>query len=397
MNWRRVGIYTAIMFGATAAASFPFGFIEGFARSTGRTPAAWPPLAEGLAVPVAAIVVIAAFSRRESQRTWAGACLIGIFSWLVSFPLNVILLGEPTVAWAGDLLVVALSVVVGVPLGRFLHIVDNLEIPAPSNVERLLLIEQQAPLPELDAKRAFTIFIAFNVVQFLVVFLTAFPLRVAAGIRAATSGETSGGSSVPLDPMVMVLGGLVGTVFAGFVALRMARRTLPGSIGSGALSSIGWSRASTSQVTSAAALGATIALFHLVVLVPIFPPALAGAMGPLTGAIQSGGWPLHVWGLLALVSAPIEEFVYRGVLFSGLSRSWGTLWSALFATLVFVLGHVLEVRTYWPALLSVTLAATAFVILRIRMKSLMPGVLCHAAYNAVLVAAAYGGSLAKGP
>src|SRR5262245_6779918 len=111
MNWRRVGIYTAIMFGATVAVSFPFGFIEGFARSTGRTPAAWLPLAEGLAVPVAAIVVIAAFSRRESQKTWAGACLIGIFPWLASFPLNVILLGVPTVDWAVHVLVLALCVV----------------------------------------------------------------------------------------------------------------------------------------------------------------------------------------------------------------------------------------------------------------------------------------------
>ena len=271
------------------------------------------------------------------------------------------------------------------------QIVDNLEIPAPSNEEHLLLLnEQQAPLPELGAKRALTIFITFYVVEVLVGFLAGLPLGVATGIRAATSGETSGGSGGTLESMVLVPVTLVATVFAGFVALRMTRRTLPGSIGSGALSSIGWSRASTSQVTSAAALGATLALFYLVVLVPLLPPAPVGALGLLTGVIQSGGWPFHVWGLLALVAAPIEEFVYRGVLFSGLSRSWGTLWSALFTTLVFVLAHVLEVRTYWPALLSVTLAATAFVILRIRMKSLMPAALCHAAYNAVLVAAAYG-------
>jgi len=273
--------------------------------------------------------------------------------------------------------------------------VDNLEILAPSNADRPLLNEQQRPLPELGAKRAFTIFITFYAVQILVGTLAALPQGVAAGIRAAKSGETLGGSDGPMESLMIVLGSLVATVFAGFVALRMARRTLPGSIGSGALSSIGWSRASTSQVTSAAALGATIALVYVVVLVPLFPPAPDRALGPLTDAIRSGGWPLHIWALLALVAAPIEEFVHRGVLFSGLSRSWGTLWSGLFATVVFVLAHFLEVRTYWPALLSVTLAATAFVILRIKMKSFIPAVLCHAAYNAVMVAAAYGSGLAS--
>jgi membrane protease YdiL (CAAX protease family) len=38
----------------------------------------------------------------------------------------------------------------------------------------------------------------------------------------------------------------------------------------------------------------------------------------------------------------------------------------------------------------VTLAATAFLVLRIKMKSLMPSIICHAAYNAVIVAAVYG-------
>ena len=208
-------------------------------------------------------------------------------------------------------------------VGRFAptrYIVDNLEIPAPSNSERPLLNEQQRPLPVLGAKRAFTIFITFYVVQFLVGILAALPLGVAAGIRAAKSGETLGGSDGPMESLMIVLGSLVGTVFAGFVALRTARRTLPGPIGSGALSSIGWSRASTSQVTSAAALGATIALFYVVVLVRLFPPAPGRALGPLADAIRSGGWPLHIWALLALVAAPVEEFVHRGVLFEPFER-----------------------------------------------------------------------------
>ena len=269
------------------------------------------------------------------------------------------------------------------------YTVDSLDVLAPSEAEPPPLDEQQRPPAVLGAKRAFAIFISFYLVEFLVAILAAIPLGVAAGIRAADPGDASGGSHALLESPVMVAMTLVATVFGGFVALRMARRTLPGSIGSGALSTIGWSRASKSQLTIAAAVGATIALLYLVVLDRHFPPAPGQTVGPFTSAIRSGGWPVHIWALLAIVSAPIEEFVHRGVLFSGLSRSWGTLWSGLFVTVVFVLGHLFEIRTYWPALLSVTLAATAFLILRIKMKSFMPSVICHAAYNAVIAAAVY--------
>jgi membrane protease YdiL (CAAX protease family) len=267
--------------------------------------------------------------------------------------------------------------------------VDNLDLLAPSDAEPPPLDEQQTPPAVLGAKRAFTIFISFYLVQFLVGILAAIPLGVVTAIRAADPGGASGGSQGLLQSPVMLAVSLVATVFAGFVALRMARRTLPGSIGSGAFSPIGWSRASKSQLTIAAAVGATIALLYLAVLVQHFPPAPGWTAGPFGTATRSGGWAVHIWAVLAIVSAPIEEFVHRGVLFSGLSKSWGTLWAGLFATVVFVLGHLFEIRTYWPALLSVTIAATAFLILRIKMKSLMPSVICHGAYNAVIVAAVY--------
>jgi membrane protease YdiL (CAAX protease family) len=267
---------------------------------------------------------------------------------------------------------------------------DNVDVLAPSAAAAPPLDAQPTPPPVLGAKRAFWIFVSFYLVQFLVGLLVAIPFVVAAVVRAADPGGASGDFQGPLDSHATMVVTLVGTVVAGFVTLRMARRTLPGSIGSGALSSIGWSRASKSQLAIAAAVGVTIALFYFAVLLRHFPPAPGRTPGPFGSAIQSGGSAVHLWAVLAIVSAPIEEFVHRGVLFSGLSRSWGTFWAGLFATVVFVLGHLFEIRTYWPALLSVTLAATAFLVLRIKMKSLMPSIICHAAYNAVIVAAVYG-------
>ena len=141
------------------------------------------------------------------------------------------------------------------------YTVDNLDVLAPSAAAPPLLDEQQKPLAALGAKRAFWIFISFHLVQFLVAILAAIPFGVAAAMRAADPGEASGSSQALSESPAIVVVSLVAAVFAGFVALRMARRTLPGSIGSGALSTIGWARASKSQLTIAAAVGATIALF----------------------------------------------------------------------------------------------------------------------------------------
>jgi membrane protease YdiL (CAAX protease family) len=182
----------------------------------------------------------------------------------------------------------------------------------------------------------------------------------------------------------------LGVVVAGIIALWMTRRTLPGPVTEGALAPLGWRRSPTSTIAVAALTGVALSLVYLFVLVPISPPPEEQQWGPLATAAQSGGWPRFLWAVLALVLAPpIEEFVLRGVLLSGLSNRLGIPAAALIVSLLFVIVHVTETLAYWPAWVAVGLMACAAVFFRIRSESLLPAIGAHAGYNLALVVAVY--------
>lgn len=121
MNSRRILAFVGILFVATAAAAFPFGFIRGYLGATGRTPPGWLSVAQGLAVPVAAMVVIAILAKRQLVKTWEHACIVVAGAWLLTFPLNVMLLGQPWVAWLRGVIALILVLALGVPLGVYLR------------------------------------------------------------------------------------------------------------------------------------------------------------------------------------------------------------------------------------------------------------------------------------
>ncbi len=110
-------------------------------------------------------------------------------------------------------------------------------------------------------------------------------------------------------------------------------------------------------------------------------------------AAGAGGWQRLGWAVLALfVAPPVEEFLFRGVLWSGLVRSMGSGKAGVVVTLLFVASHVTEARGYWPAWIAISVLAVAALAVRVRSGSLLPPVVLHTSYNAVLVAAVYLGA-----
>lgn len=89
--------------------------------------------------------------------------------------------------------------------------------------------------------------------------------------------------------------------------------------------------------------------------------------------------------LLLIVIAPFtEEIIFRGAIYAGLRRRFSSGWSALFVSLLFVLAHVpskIEQFHYPPALIIIVLLAAALIFLRIRYRSLWPGILLHMVWN----------------
>jgi len=96
------------------------------------------------------------------------------------------------------------------------------------------------------------------------------------------------------------------------------------------------------------------------------------------------------WVLMFVVLFPlVEETLFRGFLFAGLSQSWGSAIGGIVTTVIFITVHMPKVLEYWPALFAVTLIGSITVLLRIRTGSLAPGIALHSAYNGVLVAVGF--------
>ncbi len=112
---------------------------------------------------------------------------------------------------------------------------------------------------------------------------------------------------------------------------------------------------------------------------------------PLFDAMISGPFSLQVWWALMLIGLfpVVEEVLLRGVLFTGLSQSWGPGMAGLMTTMIFVGVHMPKVLEYWPAVLAVSLIGSLTVLLRIRTESLAPGIALHSTYNGVLVTVAF--------
>lgn len=118
----------------------------------------------------------------------------------------------------------------------------------------------------------------------------------------------------------------------------------------------------------------------------LMPPDLSQLTGPMEELGRSAGWPRVVFLSLAIViMPPLEEFVFRGVLFASLAGRFGNMNAVLASTILFVLFHVADKIHYWPGFVAVGMLGVAATALRLRYRSLWPGILMHALYNAALV------------
>jgi membrane protease YdiL (CAAX protease family) len=242
---------------------------------------------------------------------------------------------------------------------------------------------QPAPIP-LGARRALWIFVAYLITQFGVAAVVA----IAIAIFYAMSINDPHQVALEVQVAAIIPATLAGELACAFVIFRMTKRSFPGSWRTGAFQPLGWASAPSRYMSASAALGLALALAY-VILVSHVPPRL-NQLGPLAQAAALPGFSRLGWSLLAVALAPpVEEFLFRGVLFQGLARSWGVGWSAAAVTILFVAVHLPEVVHYWPAIAAVGLVALATILVRLSTGSLAPAVAIHVAYNLGLVIVVY--------
>lgn len=243
-------------------------------------------------------------------------------------------------------------------------------------------VDTETPAPAvLTATRTTLLFLAFLILQIVIAFVISFPIGIYIG---ATSTDQAAALAY-LSQFELLIGG-ISLLLAALIIFWMTRRTLPGKLSDGALASLGWQAAPRNSLLIASILGAVIAAAMLFILMPAVPPTEGQSWGPMATASQSEeGWQRYYWLLLVLLIAPpVEEFIFRGMLFTGLSHKLGTYLAALIVSGLFVGAHVAEAIHYWPAWIALTCLAIATMTMRIQYQSLLPALATHFSYNLVI-------------
>lgn len=134
------------------------------------------------------------------------------------------------------------------------------------------------------------------------------------------------------------------------------------------------------------AAGAGVLLATLLGVLSIFAaaPDLEN-QGLLAQALSSGPVGRIAFGLTAvLLAPPIEEYVFRGVLLGTLLPTTGPFAGAALSGTAFWMLHAAEWSHYWPAALGIASMTVLVTVLRLRTRSIMPGIGAHMFYNGTL-------------
>ena len=234
---------------------------------------------------------------------------------------------------------------------------------------------------ELGPRHALLVFGAYVAAQLFVGMGAGVYAEMAGGDADVRLGEVMG---IVIPLAVLAAGWAVWLLFRQFERRSAAGPPLR--------SRIGWRRVSPPAIVVAAVAGVGLGLgliaFTFVVPFPENPP-----LGPLARAAATEGLSQVGWAFAAVVLAPpIEEFVFRGVLFEGFRQRWGTWIGGAVVTVLVLVMHLAEAWFYWPAIVGLSVAAVLLLVLRVRTGSLLPPIALHFAYNLTLAAATLWGA-----
>ena len=181
-----------------------------------------------------------------------------------------------------------------------------------------------------------------------------------------------------------------GFLLAGAVVFFMTRYFTRDLTTDGYSAGIGWSLGGLPYFTSGLVLGGVLGGGILAVVLYLFPPEADPSRGVFGEMAYTSGVSRFIWGcLLFIVIPPLEEFLYRGVLYAGISKSSNPAIAAFVVTALFVLGHLPHTIHYFPGIVAITLLGILTLTLRVQARSLGPAVALHSTYNLCIVIGTY--------
>jgi membrane protease YdiL (CAAX protease family) len=183
------------------------------------------------------------------------------------------------------------------------------------------------------------------------------------------------------SPVVLAWATLAGFLLSSVWAVWYVRRRAKPLLHRGEATGIAW-RAPKLRAYGAAVAVAILAMLFGALMFQFFPPDPDKLTGPTSRLLEAPGLPRLTVMLLAVAGAPLmEEFMFRGALFAALARRLSTAWAGTLTTLVFVALHAADKLSWWPGFVAVGFLGALLLVLRLRYKSLWPGILAHCLYN----------------
>ncbi|MGH8278644.1 MAG: lysostaphin resistance A-like protein [Gammaproteobacteria bacterium] len=236
----------------------------------------------------------------------------------------------------------------------------------------------------LNGRHALALVAGYVIAQILGGILVGMGWGFRQGFEAALHG---GKAAVGVKPGIDVLAWsvLAGLVVAGIWAVYFGRHyahTLLRDPGPGG---VAW-RPAVWRAYGVAVLLAILLLLLAILVERLDPPELSRLTGPAEQLARAHGLPYVLFVIcVVFIAPPLEEFVFRGVAFAAVARSFGMLAAVVLTTLAFMLLHYADNVHYWPGFLLVGALGLAAAGLRLRFKSLWPGIVMHCGYNALLL------------
>lgn len=232
----------------------------------------------------------------------------------------------------------------------------------------------------INAKRSIIIFFLYYIVQFLTGLMAGVLISVSfIFITGHRPDEQQFESFVrSLDPYILIASSVLSAAFLFFFSVNYAR----GLVRNRSVYGFALHKGTIFQIVTGFAAGLFVAVLYAVIITTFFPPDPETKFGPITEMALSEGFSKYAWLILALVFAPpVEEFLFRGVLFAGFTKSFGVFISAILTTLIFLLIHISEYLYYPPALTGIFALGILTVFLRIKTRALGPPIASHLGYN----------------
>jgi len=267
----------------------------------------------------------------------------------------------------------------------------NEAIPLPNLEDAGLLYQDQPqtrdqiPFPDPDDPAwgiggALVVWLASILLQLLVPALLLFPYALHRGLNPGSPGfakdlvefATTDRSAVLVQVLSILPIHILTLALLWALVTRFGKRPF--------LASFGWSWSSRLRFWRSVGFG--VALFAAAWLLA----TLLGAEKPtkLEEVINSSIAARFTIAALAVCTAPfVEEFIYRGLLYSALQRTIGVKGAVIFVLALFTLIHVPQ---YWPnigVIAAVGMLSIALTVVRAYSGRLLPCVVIHLVFNLI--------------